>query len=427
MVQYIFTPWRDRRELLAVRRQFYPSLDGETRAATPDVEAGQHAAVARVAMWMQRGHCPHMVESTALLMAAVLADDASSGVSSTSRGVTATSSPAISPPGAGSLAGSSTASASYAARATYAAAFSRFVTGLLDGHQDRARKLSMHGLAQTVGLPPGFVELRHQATHEALPALRRLRVAARQALAWIWGYYWVNMEEVEAVEAAAAVTAAETAATAATTASTQGDLRTALLSYFDSSDDATIPFSLVETWGEAKVLAELAAIGAQDEGRSLKCIRLSRKLLQKDGDEVDETTTVNTESKARARTGAAASSQPSSPLPTSPEGKTAKAAETSTGPAPWTMGNLNLSAMRAAMAQSRQALYQGGEGKAEEKAEEQPKDAQEEEGEDAGDVVMAESAVAEETAAAPGPELASRNPRWTRYSGEWTPRPIGVV
>lgn len=411
MVQYIFTPWRDRRELLAVRRQFYPTLDGETRAATSELEAGQHAAVARVAMWMQRGHCPHMVESTALLMAAVLSDegaDATSGATFSSIKVAA-SSPSVSHVIAGSSKGSA---AAYASRATYAAAFSRFVTGLLDGHQDRARKLSMHGLAQTVGLPPGFVELRHQATHEALPALRRLRVAARQALAWIWGYYWVNMEEVEAVDAA---TAAETEATlpATATATTPSDLRTALLAYIDSSNDTTIPASLVEAWGEAEVLAELAAIGAENEGRSLQCIRLSRKFLKKDEDEKDETTT---RKKAKTTT----TSLPISSHPTSPEAKRASTTETSTGPAPWTMGNLNLSAMRAAMAQSRQALYQGGE-----KAEDGVEKEEDEEAEE--DVDMAEGAEVEETAAAPGPELASRNPRWTRYTGEWTPRPIGVV
>lgn len=59
----------------------------------------QHKAVGRVSMWMQRGNCPHMVESTALLMAAVLSDEAA----------------------AAGNAGAST----YAVRAAYAAAFSR--------------------------------------------------------------------------------------------------------------------------------------------------------------------------------------------------------------------------------------------------------------------------------------------------------------
>ncbi|RFU73076.1 hydroxyacylglutathione hydrolase [Trichoderma arundinaceum] len=234
MVQYVFTPWRDRQELLLVRDQFYGSealmqasgrgqarsgaasgqqqsrrrvedadaeeegegLDqdqrqdqGDARRRTTAAAAAtaaakhhqtsreqgdgerQHKAVGRVSMWMQRGNCPHMVESTALLMAAVLSDEAA----------------------ATGNAGAST----YAVRAAYAAAFSRFVTGLLDGHQDKLRKQSMYSIAKNIGLPATFVELRHQATHEQLPSLAKLRSAARKALVWIWDYYWKHLGEAE--------------------------------------------------------------------------------------------------------------------------------------------------------------------------------------------------------------------------------------
>ncbi|KAK5993270.1 Pre-rRNA-processing protein las1 [Cladobotryum mycophilum] len=245
MVQYVFTPWRDRQELLLARLQFYgplsptPAIAVETQqqqqkkkqqssssssnrrvvggaggranvspaaggfsgltttttAAAPQAggdeaqaqapqgdgagdgagaalsqvtdRRDQHHAVARVSMWMQRGNCPHMVESTALLMAAVLSDEGS----------------------AIENAGSST----YAVRAAYSAAFSRFVTGLLDGHQDKLRKQSMYSIAKTIGLPATFVELRHQATHEQLPSLAKLRSAAKKALLWIWDYYWKHL------------------------------------------------------------------------------------------------------------------------------------------------------------------------------------------------------------------------------------------
>ena len=131
MVQYIFTPWRDRRELLAVRAQFYPehqlslSLsqqqqqdfsqqlqqqrrrgdddyddDGEQNGRKQEHKQKQkQQAVARVSMWMQRGGCPHMVESTALLAAAVLSDDNTAGGNGIGSG--------------------------YAVRAAYSAAFSR--------------------------------------------------------------------------------------------------------------------------------------------------------------------------------------------------------------------------------------------------------------------------------------------------------------
>lgn len=69
----------------------------------------------------------------------------------------------------------------------------RFVTGLLDSHQDKRRKLSMYSIAKTIGLPATYVELRHQATHEELPSLSKLRVATQKALGWIWDYYWTTL------------------------------------------------------------------------------------------------------------------------------------------------------------------------------------------------------------------------------------------
>src|SRR5687767_2672126 len=70
-----------------------------------------------------------------------------------------------------------------------------FVTGLLDGHQDKQRKQSMYAVAKTVGLPATFVELRHQSTHEQLPSLAKLRDAARKGRDYIWDYYWKNLED----------------------------------------------------------------------------------------------------------------------------------------------------------------------------------------------------------------------------------------
>ena len=53
----------------------------------------------------------------------------------------------------------------------------------------------MYSLAKTLTppLPATFVELRHQATHEELPSLPKLRSATRKALEWIWGYYWASL------------------------------------------------------------------------------------------------------------------------------------------------------------------------------------------------------------------------------------------
>ena len=69
------------------------------------------------------------------------------------------------------------------------------MTGLLDSHQTRKTKQSMYSLAKTLTppLPATFVELRHQATHEELPSLPKLRFASKKALEWIWGYYWAGL------------------------------------------------------------------------------------------------------------------------------------------------------------------------------------------------------------------------------------------
>ncbi|KAI9649151.1 hypothetical protein NHQ30_001718 [Ciborinia camelliae] len=156
MVQYVITPWRTRRELIQVREKLYQN----TETAPPN-DTHRRQAVCLISVWMQRGNCPHLVESTAIITSAILNDV----------------------PG----------NSSYCVRAAYSAAFCRFVTGLLDSHQDKRRKSSMYSIAKTIGLPATYVELRHQATHEELPSLPKLRIAARKALKWIWDFYWADL------------------------------------------------------------------------------------------------------------------------------------------------------------------------------------------------------------------------------------------
>ncbi|OBU00015.1 rRNA-processing protein las1 [Pseudogymnoascus verrucosus] len=242
MVQYIITPWRDRDELIKVRQAFYqkPSNGG-----SPDKEAWQNA-VALVSVWAQRGNCPHLIESTALLISASVNDK----------------------PG----------SSAYAVRAAYSAAFCRFVTGLLDGYQDKKHKLSMFSIAKNIGLPATFVELRHQCTHEELPSLGKLRGACERSLDWIWRQYWSSLEgkdkssgsdeEPESVE----------------------DLSTVLQEYMvwkegTGSSDEGQRLSFVRRlrkWDVEKILDtlhELRAPGAADSGMMLKSIRLTRGIL----------------------------------------------------------------------------------------------------------------------------------------------------
>ncbi|KAI0430806.1 Las1-like-domain-containing protein [Xylaria sp. FL1042] len=287
MVQYIHTPWRDEEELLRVRQQFYPSSSSSPSPSSPparakpnaataahhnhnhiynnsrdedadgahvapaialDAERRQQQAVSRVSMWMQRGGCPHLVESTALLTAAVLSDLHESRTKANS--------------------------SSYAIRAAYSAAFSRFVTGLLDGQQDKLRKMSMYSIAKNIGLPATFVELRHQATHEQLPSLSKLRSAANNALTWIWDFYWKGLTPVNKGS------------------SKEGDPsnpgKDLLLRYLHEQDESlkTIFHRELKSWDETSLLQTLADIAESSEEPQviLRALQFSRTVLNGDYD-----------------------------------------------------------------------------------------------------------------------------------------------
>lgn len=310
MVQFVFTPWRNRAELLKVRSQLYPS---SSQAKPPSPPTPHHKwttaelqeiqrAIARVFMWVHRGNCPHVVESTAMLMSAVLLDRRHTRRDHHQH--------------SGGDEGTDAAS-EYGVRAAYLTAFTRFVTGLLDGHQDRARKLSMYGVAKTVGLPAGFVELRHQGTHEPMPGLAQLRPAAGRALVWIWEYYWRNLPDAdEPLQGGEDTTrggpsrAMDNTAekkrqpvvvvTAASTTSTiKGRMcRAALMGYLQrqegevGSDAAKQALTRqLGQWDDALILRTLEEIGqtARDEGMLSRSVKLSREiLLRAKGDDAQQ-------------------------------------------------------------------------------------------------------------------------------------------
>lgn len=92
--------------------------DGQAPMIDAERHEQQHKAVARVSMWVQRGNCPHMVESTALLMAALLSDE--------EQMCNTTTTAAVADLGrVRSGLDNSMASSSYAIRAAYSTAFSR--------------------------------------------------------------------------------------------------------------------------------------------------------------------------------------------------------------------------------------------------------------------------------------------------------------
>lgn len=112
-----------------------------------------------------RARIPHSIESTALLTEAMLHD----------------------------VGGASQLNL----RLAYSTAFCRFVNGLLDPAQQAQFAMSMHTLARSMRLPASFVEVRHAATHEALPSLPVLRSLTSRALDWLWANYWISVGPVQ--------------------------------------------------------------------------------------------------------------------------------------------------------------------------------------------------------------------------------------
>jgi ribosomal biogenesis protein LAS1 len=117
--------------------------------------------------WKARGNLPHAVESTALLMDAILHH----AIPDTSI---------------------------FSVRAVYSAAFTRFVTGFCDIGRNKERMLepsSMLEIAKQIDMPVGFVTLRHEATHQELPEVHRLVSATEDALDWLWNVYWSRLAD----------------------------------------------------------------------------------------------------------------------------------------------------------------------------------------------------------------------------------------
>ncbi|KAK2742117.1 hydroxyacylglutathione hydrolase [Colletotrichum kahawae] len=138
----------------------------------------------------------------------------------------------------------------------------------------------MYSVAKTIGLPATFVELRHQATHEQLPSLAKLRSAARKALAWIWEYYWQHLgadedeEEVIVGDAAAP------------------GYREMVTAYLEEAEGARKAERrrLLGRLDESQLLTALSQVmeAPRDEAVLRGALRLSRELLHKGQEEVEE-------------------------------------------------------------------------------------------------------------------------------------------
>lgn len=137
----------------------------------------------------------------------------------------------------------------------------------------------MYALARTLGLPATYVELRHQATHEELPSLSRLRSAARRALVWIWERYWAELSSSNGEKGGIAEKG-------------KGgeDLRNAVRRVVREGDAERVWERLSGgVWSEEEVLEVLMDVREEEEERDpealLRAVRLSRRVLGGDGGE----------------------------------------------------------------------------------------------------------------------------------------------
>ncbi|RVD86503.1 uncharacterized protein DFL_004775 [Arthrobotrys flagrans] len=129
---------------------------------------GRPQALEIIRAWSSRGRLPHAIESTSHLTECLLNDT----------------------PNQSEL----------LIRMSYSTAICRFVNGLLDPAQKSHFAVSMFSLAQELGLPASFVDVRHAATHEALPPLGVLRTTCARGLDWLWVNYWEKVEVGGAVD-----------------------------------------------------------------------------------------------------------------------------------------------------------------------------------------------------------------------------------
>ena len=195
MPRYTITPWRHQRDLLEVRAQLYPQHTSNPSTVPPQQphQDMRRHAVDRILAWKLRGNLPHAVESTALLVDAILhhhqQQQQRPQISPSNNITTNTTRDPTQPP-------ASAPASTFALRAVYSAAFTRFVTGFCDIGRSRSNALtpaSMLEIARQIEMPASFVGLRHEATHEELPALGRLVGACAEALEWLWGSYWSRL------------------------------------------------------------------------------------------------------------------------------------------------------------------------------------------------------------------------------------------
>jgi hypothetical protein len=150
------TPWKDEWELENVGR----ALTGD------ETTMSIQEALERVAVWKARSsleQLPHAIETTASLAQVSWRD-------------------------------STLTSSAIELRLAYSAVVVRCINGFADVlQQQRSMAASVSILCGQLGIPSWLVDVRHEASHNALPTLGVLRLAASTLLEFLKSQYWIPM------------------------------------------------------------------------------------------------------------------------------------------------------------------------------------------------------------------------------------------
>jgi len=195
--------WSDANELATVRAQLY----------APDAEQ-RRRGVAHVAAWSMRGSVPLAIDATASLVDILLLLRPYAHhtlLSFLLKRAFSNSEAREAEWGASDM----------ALRLALSMALVRFVNGFVDSKQGGQFALPVAMLAEQMGMPAAFVDLRHEATHSDLPSLPLLASAAQHALEWLRARYWestaaappsTSSSSSSSAEEAASVSSADAAA-----------------------------------------------------------------------------------------------------------------------------------------------------------------------------------------------------------------------
>lgn len=170
MVHARIVPWAQYDDLDELKKWFYPDkMNGSGEEKLIDM---RQRAIQRVKSYQSKGsqYLPHVIDCTAQITSSILLDEEKSSDENDHM---------------------------VSVRLGYTMSLIRFVNGILDPTQQSQFAIPLHTLAKRVGLSSWFVELRHLGTHEReMPSTDMLRIAAKEALVWLWDHYW-NDDELE--------------------------------------------------------------------------------------------------------------------------------------------------------------------------------------------------------------------------------------